>query len=87
MANEASEAVEILIAALRKAEEKFPGWPDDPVHGSAIVAEESGELSQAALDYFYGRYPLRDRMLKEASHTGATALRMIISILKQEARP
>ena len=69
-----------IIAELKRAEEKFPGWPDDVVHASAILNEEAGELTQAALDYFYGRYTSTDRMKKEAAQVGAMALRFLIGL-------
>lgn len=72
-----------------RAEAKFPGWPVDPVHGAAIVAEEAGEALQAALDYFYGRSDER-ALRKELIQTAAMALRFLknfdISILAQKHR-
>ncbi len=44
------KAIELVFAELRYAERKFPGWPEDPVHAAAILAEEAGELVKAALD-------------------------------------
>ena len=38
---------------LRIAETYHPEWPKDVVHGAAVVAEEAGELVQAALDATY----------------------------------
>jgi NTP pyrophosphatase (non-canonical NTP hydrolase) len=72
------EAIELMISELRKAEEKFPGWPVDPVHGAAIVAEEAGELTQAALDLYYGRGD-REKMRKEAAQTAAMGLRFLFN--------
>lgn len=48
MTNQA-EIIEEVIAELNRARTKFPTWPDDPIHAAAVVAEESGELVQAAL--------------------------------------
>lgn len=67
--------------ALLDAEKKFPGWPGDVVHASAIVSEEAGELTKDALDFYYGRYHLYDRMMKEAAQTAAVAVRFIVDIL------
>jgi len=62
---------------LGRAEKKFPGWPSDPVHGAAIVAEESGELIKAAIDWYYGRGKARD-VKAEAIQTAAMAVRFLI---------
>ena len=74
------ELVNVLIDIkneLRNAEKKFPGWPSDPVHGAAIVAEESGELIKAAIDWYYGRGKARD-VKAEAIQTAAMAVRFLI---------
>ncbi|MCP4460925.1 MAG: hypothetical protein GY816_23335 [Cytophagales bacterium] len=41
------------IQELRRAEEKHPVFPEDLIHKLAIMAEESGEAMQAALNYYY----------------------------------
>ena len=73
-----NEAILAITMELRKAIKKFPTFPDDVIHQSAIVAEESGELSQAALQVTYegGSF---EAVEKEAIHTGAMALRLLIS--------
>ena len=38
-----------VMKELHRAETKHPLWPTDVVYGAAIVAEESGELIQAAV--------------------------------------
>ena len=43
----------MIEAELARARAKFPGWPTDPVHAAAILAEEAGETVQAALGYTY----------------------------------
>lgn len=73
-----------ILMELETAEQKHPKWPTDPnfldipdfVHASAIVSEESGELTKAALQYTYenGRYY---DMHKEAVQVGAMALRFL----------
>ena len=71
-----SIAVDMVMAEIVRAKEKWPGWPRDPVHAAAVVAEESGELVQAALGYTYSG-GCSQNMLTEAIHTAATALRFI----------
>lgn len=65
-----------IIGEVQMAEEKHPEWPKDHIHGAAIVAEESGELVQAALQHTYekGQYY---KMHKEAIQTAATCLRFL----------
>ena len=70
-----------VFRELRAAEDKFPGWPTDPVHAGAIVAEEAGELSQATLQYYYGsRRTSVEEMRKEAAHTAAMAIRFLLGL-------
>ena len=68
-----------IIAELKRAERKFPGFPTDPVHAAAIVVEEAGELQQAALQFTYegGSF---GAMYAEAMQTGAMALRFMMNI-------
>jgi len=72
---------------MARAEAKFPGWPVDPVHGAAIVAEEAGEAVKAALDFYYGRSDER-QLRGELVQTAAMALRFLknfdITILAQK---
>jgi phosphoserine phosphatase len=72
------EALAAIVTELSRAERLFPSWPIDPIHAAAIVAEESGELTQAALDYFYGRQLDEEHMKQEAVHTAAMALRFLL---------
>ena len=69
-------ALLIIIDEYLKAKEKHPRWPLDVLHASSIVAEESGELVRAALQFTYeGGSELECN--KEAGHTGATCLRFL----------
>lgn len=72
--------INLIFIELKRAEEKFPGWPRDPVHGAAIVAEEAGELQKAALDFYYDRHVGIDEMRKEAAHTAAMGLRFLLGM-------
>jgi len=78
---EASAADDVIIsmifAELREAEVKFPGWPKDVIHGTAIMIEEAGEAMKAALDLYYGRGDCA-KLQKEIAQTGAMAIRLLV---------
>jgi NTP pyrophosphatase (non-canonical NTP hydrolase) len=74
-------AITKIIDELKKAEKKFPGFPSDIVHCSAILSEEAGEVAQAALDFYYGRSDNSDKLIKELTHAGAMAIRFLIRVL------
>lgn len=78
MNKDAERIIEDIFAELRRAELKFPSFPDDPVHAAAVLCEEAGETLQASLDFYYGRGSLED-MRKEAVQTAAMALRFLLA--------
>ena len=49
----AEVVVNEVFAELRRAEAKFPGWPDNIFEQLSIIGEEFGELQQAALQAKY----------------------------------
>ena len=69
--------IEEVFRELSRAEKKFPSFPDDIVHGSAVINEEAGELTQACLDYYYGREEGMDKIFKEAVQATAMGLRFL----------
>lgn len=79
-------AMKRIIDELRKAEEKFPGWPIDILHGACIVAEESGEMIKAAIDYYYGRGD-QEQLRIEIAQTGAMAIRFLLRMLDSKHYP
>lgn len=80
------QAVAMILAELRRAERKFPTWPTDPVHASAIVAEEAGELVRAANQATFESGDPQD-MLTEAVQTAAMGLRFVLMFGKMQTRP
>lgn len=61
------------------AERKFPLWPDDVIHGAAIVSEEAGEMIQAAINHHYiHASPVTLR--REVIQTAAMAIRFLIAL-------
>jgi hypothetical protein len=73
------EALLAVLDEIKRAESLHPYWPDDIIHQSAIVGEESGELIQAALDCKYKSWDMA-KIRTEAIHTAATAIRLLINL-------
>ena len=71
---------------LEAAERKFKTFPIDPLHASAILAEEAGELQQAALKLTYEQGTWH-HMREEAIQVGAMALRFLLNIEHMKCRP
>ena len=75
-----------VLNELAKAEQKFPGFPIDPLHASSIIVEELGELQQACLKWTYeGGYI--EPVAVEALHTAAMALRFLFNIKFMKCNP
>ncbi len=74
------EVINICMLEINKeiseAIKKFPGFPVDPVHMVAIMAEESGEAVQAALQYAYDNKPV-ENIEKELIQTAAMCVRCL----------
>lgn len=75
-----NDVIDLVFAELRHAETKHPGFPKDVIHAAAIVAEESGELIQAAIDHVY-KGDHTDQMIKEAAQTAAVAMRFLLNLV------
>lgn len=73
------DVIELVLEELAKAEEKHPGWPEDPFHALAILSEEVGELNQAVLQYTYEE-GTSAAVKKEALQTAAMALRFLMGL-------
>ena len=76
-----------IVEALKAAEEKFPGFPQDLVHCAGILTEECGEVMKEALDCHYGRKATTIGLRKELAQAGAMALRFLIRVMDEEAYP
>lgn len=70
------EIMEALNDELTRARKKFHTWPTDPIHAAAIVAEESGELIRAALQWGYENKSMA-ACDKEAIQTLAMCIRFL----------
>lgn len=73
------EAIKLILDELKSAKEKWPKWVNDPIHAAGILNEESGELTQACLDFSYANGSI-EQMKKEAVQAGAMAIRFLENI-------
>ena len=78
-----NQIIVLIFEELKKAEKKHPGWPIDPIHASAILAEESGELTQACIDYVYADAD-GEKAITEAAQVGAMAIRFLMNVGKYD---
>ncbi|WP_238387453.1 hypothetical protein [Serratia sp. P2ACOL2] len=73
------EAISQIKEELTAAESKHPSWPADVVHATAILNEEAGELTQAAIEYHHNNGSL-EAVRREAAQVGAMAIRVLINL-------
>jgi NTP pyrophosphatase (non-canonical NTP hydrolase) len=77
-----------IYEELRKALAKFPTWPTDPLHALAVLGEEFGELTKAALQLVYEPHKSSaEEVRKEAMQTAAMAIRFVRSLDAYAYRP
>jgi hypothetical protein len=69
-------AWKLIELELERARGIYPAWPDDIVHAVSIVAEESGEAVQSALNYYYHGDSL-DKLQTELIQTAAMCIRVL----------
>jgi len=53
LSTEIAIILEEVVQEFISAQKQHPHWPDDLIHGATILAEESGEVVKAALQYTY----------------------------------
>lgn len=68
-----------ILNEVDRAETKHPNWPTDKVYACTIVAEESGELTRACLQFECEGGKIEGVEL-EAIQTAATCIRLIKNI-------
>ena len=71
--------IDVIMSELKLAEQKHPGFPGDPIHMAAIMAEEAGESLQAAIDLTYNNGDLA-KLIREVAQTGAMAIRVLMNL-------
>jgi NTP pyrophosphatase (non-canonical NTP hydrolase) len=79
------QIVDEILSEVRRATEKFPTWPTDPLHALAILGEEYGELTKEMLQLTYEPHKTSpEEIRKEAIQTAAMALRLAMSLDRYE---
>ena len=75
------DAMSAILDAYNEAERKHPDdtWPQDVIHMTAIMAEESGEAVQAANDVVHGGASL-EPLSKELAQTAAMCIRCLVNL-------
>lgn len=79
-----------IHAELKRATEKFPTWPNDPLHAIGMVNEEVGELNKAILQAVYEpskNQNGRKDVAKEAVQAAAMLMRFIGSLYFYDYAP
>lgn len=82
-----AEPVATVLDEVWRATRKFPTWPTDPLHALAVLGEEFGELTKAALQLTYEPHKTSaEEVRTEAIQTAAMALRFVMSLDRYEYR-
>jgi hypothetical protein len=81
-------ALDTVAAEVRRATQKFPTWPTDPLHAVSILGEEFGELVKDVLQNSYepGKSD-QQRVRVEAIQTAAMAIRFLMSLRSYDYTP
>jgi len=72
-----------IIKEVERAEAIYPRWPEDPIHAAAIIAEESGEIVKACIDFTYDNGTIKD-IETEAIQTAAMCIRFLEHMVAYE---
>lgn len=78
--------IQAILDELTRAEEKHPEWPSDIIHAAAIVNEEAGELTRAALQWTYEKGDIIETQ-KEAIQVACTAIRFLVGLAEMNYTP
>ena len=77
------QAIRAIFDEISAAEAKHGAFPEDIIHCAAIVAEEAGELVQAAIDFHYCHDEAQTDVQKEAIQTAAMAIRFLLEVCRE----
>jgi len=78
--------IDAIMEEVARAESKHPDWPSDMIHAAAIVGEESGELTRAALQWTYENADIIEAQ-KEAIQVACTAIRFLKGLAEFKYAP
>jgi len=86
LTSRAGESVaDAALAEVARSTAKYPTWPTDPLHALAVLGEEFGELTKAALQSVYEPHKSTPADVREeAVQTAAMALRFLASLDRYE---
>ena len=71
--------IEDMHTKILEAKAKWPQWVTDPVHASAILSEEAGEVTKAMLDWTYSS-GTKEHVIHETLQTMAMCYRILENI-------
>lgn len=71
-----TEILNVVVAELIQAKNKWPVFYKDIIHAVAVMNEEAGESIQAALDYTYDNGSM-ENVKKEVIQTAAMCFRIL----------
>ena len=77
-----------VLREVERAMQKYPAWPNDPLHALAILGEEFGELTKEMVQLTYEPHKTDHRKVEmEAIQTAAMALRLVMSLHRYHYMP
>lgn len=83
--DQTQKIIGVIMTELKRAKQKFPWFPEDPVHAAAIVNEEAGELTRASLRITYEDAEWSEAV-EEAIQTAAMSVRFLENLPRMQKR-
>jgi len=82
--------IDRVLDEINRAEARFPGWPEDPLHALAILGEEFGELNKSVMQRVYEPHKdgaSMEDFLDEGIQVAAMAVRFLENLRYYEWDP
>lgn len=84
----ADDAMNAVMAEVKRAMAKFPTWPDDPIHAAGVLGEEAGEVAKAVLQAVYEPHKSTPADVRvEVVQTAAMCIRFLLSMERYKWAP